>query len=162
MSRIPDTYWTIREELALFGGACLLGLPVGLLFDGMRVFRRCVRHPDWAAAVEDALWLVLTALLLLCYASACAKGVFRAYYAAGAFLGFVLYEVTLGNPAVRLLTVVTRAVCTPFRLLWKGVTRICTKMRASFVQSAKIIPAGKENPQKRLQRPGKKVYNKVR
>ena len=37
---IPDTFWTIQEELSLFGGACLLGIPAGILFDMNRLFRR--------------------------------------------------------------------------------------------------------------------------
>lgn len=162
MNRIPDTYWTIHEELALFGGACLLGAPVGVLFDALRVLRRCIRHPAWAVAAEDILWLLLSALLLLCYASACAKGVFRGYYAAGTFLGFALYELTLGNPTVRLLTCIGRALCLPFHWLRRLSTPICTKMRASFVEYAKIVSGGKENTQKRLQSAGKKVYNKCR
>ena len=161
-SRIPDTYWTIREELALFGGSCLLGIPSGLLFDGFRTFRRCVRHPAWAVAVEDALWLLGVTVLLLVYASACAKGVFRAYYAAGCLLGFVLYEMTLGQPAMRLFDGIRKLFAVPFGWAKAGFITICTKMRARFVGFAKIRIRGQENTQKRLQSTNKKVYNKHR
>ena len=161
-SRIPDTYWTIREELALFGGSCLLGIPTGLLFDGFRAFRRCVRHPAWAVAIEDALWLLGAAVLLLVYASACAKGVFRAYYAAGCLLGFILYEMTLGQPAMRLFDAVRKLLAVPFRWVKAGFITICTKLEPRFVGFAKIRIRGQENTQKRLQRTNKKVYNVLR
>ncbi len=33
MFEIPDTYFTVQEQTTLFLFACLLGLPMGLLFD---------------------------------------------------------------------------------------------------------------------------------
>ena len=159
---IPDTFWTTQEELALFGGSVLLGIPTGILFDGFRLWRRCIRHPVIAVAIEDALWLAGVSLLLLFYASACAKGVFRAYYAAGCLLGFVLYEMLLGEPTVRLLDLLRKAVCLPFRLLGHGVAAICTKSNRHFVRISQKCKHEKEIHQKRLQGNGKKVYNNKR
>ena len=102
---IPDTFWTIQEELSLFGGACLLGIPAGILFDLNRLFRRIFpHHHRLTVAIEDTLWMLSVATLLLCYASGFAKGVFRVYYAVGCLLGFILYECTLGRPAVTYYT----------------------------------------------------------
>lgn len=159
--RIPDTFWTTQEELSLFGGAILLGLPAGVLFDVFRVMRRAVRHPVLAVAAEDILWLLGVTALLLCYASACAKGVFRAYYAAGCLIGFVLYETTLGGPAVRLLDTVLRVVLAPFRRFQQSAGAICTKMRNAFVRIAKKHCRGQKIGQNRLQEPTKLVYNRI-
>ncbi|HAJ96286.1 MAG TPA: hypothetical protein DCO72_00890, partial [Ruminococcus sp.] len=72
---IPDTFWTIQEELSLFGGACLLGIPAGILFDLNRLFRRIFpHHHRLTVAIEDTLWMLSVATLLLCYASGFAKG----------------------------------------------------------------------------------------
>ena len=45
---IPDTFWTTQEELLLFGGSVLLGIPAGILFDLWRILRR-LRPQTWGA-----------------------------------------------------------------------------------------------------------------
>ncbi|MBR2088491.1 MAG: spore cortex biosynthesis protein YabQ [Oscillospiraceae bacterium] len=159
---IPDTFWTTQEELTLFGGSCLLGIPAGLLFDVFRLFRRAVRHPALAVAAEDTLWLTGVSLILLFYASACAKGVFRAYYAAGCLIGFVLYELTLGEPTVRMLDLLLRIVCAPLRWFGRRITSICTKIKGRFVRIIQKCRGRQENHKKPLQAHGKKLYNNKR
>ena len=151
---IPDTFWTIQEELSLFGGACLLGIPAGILFDLNRLFRRMIpHHHRLTVAIEDTLWMLCVAILLLCYASGFAKGVFRAYYAIGCLLGFILYECTLGQPTVTLLY---RVFVRPFT----GIVRIYTKACQRFVQIFQKYSQGKIFAQNGLQHSDKKVYNK--
>ncbi len=151
---IPDTFWTIQEELTLFGGSCLLGIPAGILFDLNRLFRRIIpHHHGLTVAIEDTLWLVAVAVLLLCYASAFAKGVFRFYYVLGCLLGWIIYECTLGQPTVTLLY---RLLVKPFT----GIVRICTKGWHRFVQNSKKYSNGKFFIQNCLQHQDKKVYNK--
>ena len=159
---IPDTFRTVQQELALFGGSVLLGIPSGIFLDGFRLFRRCVRHPALAAAVEDALWLLGTAVLLLCYASACAKGVFRVYYAVGCLLGLIVYELTLGEPTVRLLYGLWKILCLPFQLLGRWFSLIFTKINIRFARISQSCSKNKENIENNLQAHGKKVYNKCR
>ena len=151
---IPDTFWTIQEELSLFGGACLLGIPAGILFDLNRLFRRMIpHHHRLTVAIEDILWMLSVAILLLCYASGFAKGVFRVYYAVGCLLGFILYECTLGQPTVTLLY---KVLVAPFT----GFVRICTKGWLRFVQNNKKYLHKKVFTQNCLQHQDKKVYNK--
>lgn len=156
---LPDTFWTTQEELVLFGGSCLLGIPAGLLFDLWRILRRAKPHPVWLVAVEDVLWAAEVGVLLLCYAGACDKGVFRGYFAIGCGIGFVLYECTVGRA-------VTTAVTGLLRILWmpvgKGFALICEKVRCIFVRYAKNEKKEEENAPNRLQNPIEKVYNKLR
>ena len=159
---IPDTFWTTQEELTLFGGSILLGIPAGLLFDVFRLFRRCIRHPAPAVAAEDTLWLLGVSLLLLFYASACAKGVFRAYYAAGCLIGFVLYELTLGTPTVRMLDLLRQILCVPLRWVGRSFASICTKINSRFVRIIQKCKGAEEIPEKHLQAHRKRVYNSKR
>ncbi|MBP0972325.1 MAG: spore cortex biosynthesis protein YabQ [Oscillospiraceae bacterium] len=161
-ARIPDTFWTTQEELLLFGGACLLGIPAGILFDIWRILRRMWKHPAVLVAVEDVLWILSAGLLLLCYADTFAKGVFRGYYAIGCGIGFVLYECTLGNLLTGFVTGFLRLLGTPVQELCAGFASICRKGAGSFVNSTKKDKKEKEIAQKRLQKPMKWVYNKTR
>lgn len=158
---IPDTFWTTQEELLLFGGSCLLGLPAGILFDGWRLLRRLLppRHAV-TVAVQDMLWLLEVCVLLLCYACTFDKGVFRGYFAIGCLIGFVLYECTLGRLAVAVLERILRLLWKPVH--WAGLwfARICKKTKKIFVELTEKVKKEQKNTQNRLQKPMKKVYNK--
>lgn len=156
---IPDTFWTTQEELLLFGGACLLGLPAGVLFDCFRLLRRLVPHHAIAVAAEDILFMTAVSLMLLFYASAFAKGVFRGYYAAGCLIGFLMYECTLGRMAVLVLEKLFRVLGMPVSAVGRGIALICKKVWLSFVKSSEKRRKGQENTQNHLQKPLGMVYN---
>lgn len=150
---------TAQEELLLFGGTCLLGVPTGVLFDAFRLLRRLVKHHTLAVAAEDFLWVIAVSVLLLCYASAFAQGVFRVYYAAGCLLGFILYECLLGRVMVAFLERLLRLLAVPFQAVGKGVVLICKKVRLRFVEFSKKCAGGQKNTQNHLQNPLGMVYN---
>ncbi len=158
---IPDTFWTTQEELLLFGGSCLLGLPAGVLFDGWRLFRRLL-PPRYTVtvAVQDILWLLEVCALLLCYASAFDKGVFRGYFVIGCLIGFVLYECTLGRLVVAVLEWTLKLFWKPIHRMGLLFARICKKMQRIFVKFTEKVKKEQKNTQNRLQKPMKKVYNK--
>ena len=77
----------MQFELQFFGKAFLCGLFLALLYDGIRLFRRLIRHGKRAVAVEDLLyWL------------ACGVLIFRMLYRenSGAVRGFAIAAVVLG------------------------------------------------------------------
>ncbi len=122
MRLIPETYFLAPEQLLLFGGACLMGIPAGLLLDAFRILRVLFPHHALAVALEDMILCVLWAFMLLGFTYAFARGEFRMYYAAGMFLGLVLYEVTLGVWLLRLLRMLGR----------KRFAPICRKKQTRF------------------------------
>lgn len=148
-----------QEELLLFGGTCLLGVPAGVLFDAFRLLRRLVKHHALAVAAEDVIWITAVSMLLLCYASTFAQGVFRVYYAAGCLLGFVVYECLLGRWMVAFLERLLRLLAVPFQTVGRGVVLICKKVRLSFVKSSKKGSSEQKNTQNHLQNPLRMVYN---
>lgn len=77
----------ILLELQFFGRAFVCGVFMMLLYTGLRIFRKVIRHNVLAVAVEDLLyWLV------------CAVGTFRMLYLenSGAVRGFAIAAVVLG------------------------------------------------------------------
>lgn len=157
---IPDTYFMAGEQLALFGGACLLGIPVGMLFDAARLLRRLLPHHSAAVAAEDVLCIILSSFLLLGYTAAFARGEFRLYYAAGCLLGFVLYECTLGRVVITVGGWFCKLLRAPFRRLGHRIASICRKLCHGFVRSAKKQQKVQKIEQNPLKRNRKMVYNK--
>jgi hypothetical protein len=119
---LPETFYTVQEELMLLGGSVLLGIPTGIFFDFLRLFRRIVKHHFLTVMLEDMLFLLLTSFLLLCYVSTFAGGVFRMYLVIGWLCGFLLYICTVGNLILALL---------------ERFARICEKIKAFFVKYPK-------------------------
>ena len=54
---IPETYFTVSEELRLFGISCLLGAVVGVAYDVLRVLRLMLPHNSFLVAAEDVGFL---------------------------------------------------------------------------------------------------------
>lgn len=157
---VPETYVSSEEQLLLFAGACLLGIPCGILFDSMRLLRKLFSHHCAVVAVEDVIFSVLCGFLILGYTSAFARGDFRMYYVCGCFLGFVLYECTLGQIVIRVGSVICRLLRAP--ILWsiKRIALICRKLSAIFVRNNKKTEKAQKNSQILLQAPTEMVYNK--
>jgi len=122
LKTVPENFHTVEEELFLLGGAVLLGIPAGILFDFFRFLRRLIPHHGLVTALEDIFFLILVSFLLLCYAGGFANGEFRIYYIIGCLCGFVLHECTLGKF---------------FFSLWDSFARICRKLTHVFVKSDK-------------------------
>lgn len=154
--------FSVQDELLRFAGACLLGIPSGLLFDAMRLLRRLIRHNGIAVAAEDLLWVLSVCLMLLMYASAFTEGVFRGYYAIGCLLGFAVYECLFGQPVMRLLTAILHRMAVPMRTIVQRFVLICKKISMRFVKVSEKKEKGKDFYQNRLQRSMKMVYNKQR
>lgn len=131
MRIIPETYFLAGEQLLLFGGACLLGIPAGLCVDLFRILRTIFPHHSLAVALEDILCCLLCSLFLMCYTYAFARGEFRMYYAAGMLIGFLLYECTVGLILVQFL----RRMLRPWKNR-KRIAPICRKMGKRFGKSA--------------------------
>ncbi len=145
---VPETYFTANEQLLLFGGACLLGIPAGLAFDAGRILRRTLPHRAAVVAIEDVLFLLYVSLLLLGYSYAFARGEFRVYYAMGCLLGWALYACTIGRLVVGVLAGLLRVPC------W-----ICKKICLRFVGNSKKTEKPQKNDKNPLQERGEMVYN---
>ncbi len=159
---IPGTYTSPGEQLLLFAGACLLGIPWGLLFDSLRLLRRLIPHHPVLVAVEDVLFPVLCAILLLGYTTAFAGSVFRIYYLWGCVLGFVLYECTVGTFVLKAAGVLCGVFSIPLGGMWRTFALICKKAGQIFVKNNKKTEEVQENTQNPLQDTPVMVYNKKR
>lgn len=156
---VPETYVSPEEQLLLFAGACLLGIPCGLLFDSCRICRRLLPHHPAAVAAEDIIFLSLSGFMILGYISAFGHGEFRMYYVIGTLAGFILYECTLGRVIVAVGGFVCRFLQAPLRLAGRGIATICRKVRHIFVESSKKTKKVHKNVQNDLQEPPEMVYN---
>ena len=140
---VPETFFSVREELTLFGLSCLAGAVIGLCYDVLRAFRLVFRHGIWLTAAEDVAFLALYAVYLSAFASAAARGELRFYHVVGNALGFTLYFLTLGSIITRLLKKLLKIFSLFFKVVSAPIMRLYVllrkKARVKFVGSSKNI-----------------------
>lgn len=161
---VPETFFTVSEQMKLFICSCLLGVPLGLCFDVFRTLRLCIPHGKWLVAVEDIYFLLLWSGSLLCFATVMARGEMRGYYVLGSTLGFFLYQCTLGICVVLLLRHVGSALrcvlCWLFRPIFYIVVRIFSFFYRKIIQFTKVFRKGIFFFVFHLNKNGKVLYNK--
>lgn len=118
---VPETFFTVSEELWLFGISCLSGAVIGVAYDIFRTFRLIVPHNSWLVATEDILFLALYGVFISAFSSAAARGELRFYFIIGNLIGFVLYFVTLGSVVIRTLRKLFTVIGTALRWLFRPV-----------------------------------------
>ncbi len=148
---IPETYFTVQEQIALFGGASLLGIPLGFLQDFLHVLLKRRKLPAAVTALQDLLLCLFAAALLLLYSSAFARGQFRVYYAAACLVGFVLYECTIGRLVKHLFAALLGFLTLP--------CSICRKLSVCFVGNSQKSQNAQKSDKNLLQDGGQMVYN---
>lgn len=161
---VPETFFSVDEELRLFGLSCLFGAAFGVVYDLFRTVRLLLPHNGAMVAAEDIAFLALYGVFLPAFASAAARGELRFYFALGNIIGFVLYIATVGTAVVgvmrriaALLKKLIRVASYPFR---RGYVFLRTKAKAKFVGCSKITV----NPFKKMKillpKSGRMLYNK--
>mgnify|MGYP002545496206 CR=1 FL=1 len=79
---IPETYFTVHEQLTLFGASCLLGAALGVIYDAFRALRIALPHNKILVALEDIAFLLIYSVFIISFTSAPARGEFRVLYLA--------------------------------------------------------------------------------
>lgn len=161
---VPETFFSVGEELRLFGMSCAFGAAFGLLFEIFRTARTLFPHNLPLIAAEDIVFLLIYAVFLPAFASAAARGELRMYFAIGNILGFVLYIVTLGSTvsaAMKKLFFAVKKLLTiifyPFRQCYVFFRR---KAEPKFVGCSKITVSYFKKIRILLQNPSSLMYNK--
>jgi len=131
--------FTIAQETQLFLGSCLLGVPLGMFWDGFRLLRTLLPHHWSAVFIEDTVFAAMTALVIECYGMMTAGGAVRYYYAAGALLGLALYLLTFGAVTKRMMLRFRRMRDRFGRSISRRMQRVSQKITGKFMKHHKNL-----------------------
>ena len=162
---VPETFFTVSEELVLFGLSCLAGAVIGIFYDIFRVIRIVFPHNDILILIEDIIFLVGYAVFFMAFSSVSVRGELRGYYILGNIIGFVIYFFTVGTAvtgAVRKLFLLLKRIfmffTSPFRAVFAF---ICRKLSVKFVGNSKISVKCFKKLNLLLLNPCHLLYNKM-
>ena len=141
--KMAETFFTVSEELYLFGLSCLMGAIVGAAYDVLRVFRVIMPHNGFLTAVEDIFFLILYAISLTAFSGAAARSEMRLYFLVGNAVGYTLYYVTIGSVVMRTICKLFKLIGVLVKLVLRPLRPCCAFLRkkatAEFVRNSKII-----------------------
>lgn len=121
---IPETFFSVNEEVFLFLISCLFGVAVGVCYDVFRTARIIFPHNIPLVVIEDVIFLSGYAIFLSSFSSAMARGEMRFYYVIGNFIGFIFYFFTLGTVVVGAMRKIFSAVNTLLSVVLKPFGKI--------------------------------------
>lgn len=98
-----ETFFTVSQQTWLFLWSCVLGAFLGIAFDILRVIRIIKKHSSIAVFIEDMLFIIFSSICIFIYTMEQARGEIKFFIFFGAFLGFILYIVTVGNFVVKII-----------------------------------------------------------
>ena len=163
--RVPETFFSVSEELVLFGISCLAGAVIGVFYDVFRVIRIIFPHNAVLVTIEDIIFLLCYAVFAMSFSSAAVRGEMRGYYILGNIIGFVIYFFTVGSVVTesirKLFLLMSRFfsfITYPFRAAFAFLYK---KLRSEFVENSKVFAKTIKNFNLLLLKPYHLLYNKV-
>ena len=123
-----ETFFTVNEQTRLFLISCILGIPLGILFDIFRVIRTLLPHNTILVAIEDIFFMALYAVFMTAFTIVCARGDYRFFYTIGNILGFALYFFTAGNIILGVIRKISHWIHSFFRFISLPFRKISAKI----------------------------------
>lgn len=147
---------SLHAQAQLFLLTILLGGGMGLVYDGLRVFRHALPHKPFWIQLEDGLFWLAAVFLVFGVMLHASSGEIRFFSIFGLFGGMGLYWLTLSRLVIavsdRIIALVKyiagllwRIITTPFRLVWLlfrrplwKISSFCEKQRKKLLHSCKV------------------------
>lgn len=108
----------------------LAGISIGILFDVFRITRKSFKTPNIIIYIEDALFWILTGLIILTTTVICTDGQIRLYMIlmiiTGTFIYFLLVSKYFININVKILKIfksISKFITQPFRKIFTFVKK---------------------------------------
>lgn len=160
--------FTIAEETLSFFRACLMGACLGVLYDGIRIFRIAVRCNSIVVFFQDLVYFLFVTLCTFSFMLAFHDGKLRVFLLAGELLGAVLYFFTVSLLLIRtarkmigflkkILRAVFRLITAPFRWFGRKLWTLFRKIGVFFCGKMKKL---RINLKIRLKKRKAMMYNK--
>ena len=113
----------ITIELQFFLISILWGGLLLLVYDGLRIIRRIIKHDSFFVAVEDLIFWVAASLFIFAMMYKENNGIIRGFSVMGMAIGMVLYHYIFSELLVNAITKFIRTLFRPFAIAFSWIKR---------------------------------------
>ncbi len=113
----------ITVELQFFLISILWGAILLLVYDGLRILRRVIKHDRFFIAVEDLIFWVLASLFIFAMMYKENNGIIRGFSVMGMAIGMVIYHYIISDIFVTMITKLIHMLLRPFSIAYNSVKK---------------------------------------
>lgn len=103
------------------------GFIIGMLFDLFRVFRKTIKFSDINICIQDALFWILTGIVLLYTIFVFCDGEIRLYMFLGTFIGCLIYMLSLSKYFIKVNLTIMKFITSILEFIKKVINKIFGK-----------------------------------
>lgn len=107
----------IYTQLQLFFIFLINGFLIGFLFDFFRILRKAIKTADFITYIEDALFWILTGLIILYSIFTYNNGEIRLFMFLAIILGILIYFISISRPILHISLSIINVVKKVFHIL---------------------------------------------
>ena len=130
----------MENQVYLFGIFILNGLIIGLIFDFFRILRKSFKTKNWVTYIQDTLFWIITALIILYSIFKFNNGELRGFIFIGILIGTILYMLIFSKTFIKINLFIINCmkkildfiIIKPISILIKSIKKIIFKP-VSFV-----------------------------
>lgn len=123
------------EQMYIFLVFIICGIIIGIIFDIFRILRKSFKTPDFVTYIEDILFWIMTCILFAYSIFTYNNGEIRLYIFIAAFIGILIYILTISkyfiNFCVKVInivkTIINKLIINPIKKIWKLLKGIIFK-----------------------------------
>lgn len=137
---------TPSEQLKIFAISLMVGFAMGVVYEFFRLIRLISPKNRILCFVCDVLFMSLASLISFVLTVVINLGIVRWYILFGEAVGFFVYMRTVGRVSGAVFRLIRKAtvkilwiIFTPFRVLWRLVVRIFSKLAKKFKKIVKTL-----------------------
>ena len=115
------------NQTSLFLIFTINGILIGIIFDIFRIFRKTIKTSDFVTYIEDFLFWIITAIVLLYSIFTYNNGELRFFMFLAVILGFIIYIFTISSYLikinVKIINVIKRIFLNLFEIIYKPLIK---------------------------------------
>ena len=116
------------HQLSIFLNFLLTGFIIGILFDIFRILRKSFKNVDWITYLQDILFWILTAIILLYSIFTFNNGILRGYIFLSIISGIIIYLLTISKYFILIFVKILKIILYPIKIF------------INFVQKQILLP----------------------
>lgn len=144
---------SMSNQALVFLTTVIIGVFIGFVYDLFRVLRKVIHHSNLMTYLEDLVYWIFVSLIMFYVMLNKNYGEIRVFSILGAFLGMILYFLTLGRLFMaasltiidfikKVFAVLFEIIMTPFKLIYKLLEyplKFCKKKIMKYYANIKML-----------------------